>query len=149
MKEQDLDIAKQRLIDKSFNLVIVKSGKIIFETKKQGITGFLHAIEELNQDLVKASIADKIVGIAAAKLCIYSRISSVFALTVSEEGLKVLQDNNILCLFEKKVIKILNQSKTDMCPFEKLAMDSGSSEEAYKKLRFFAKKLLNNSTQVN
>ena len=149
MKDQDLELAKLKLIEEDLSLVIAKKGKVIFETKKLGISGFLQAIEELNKSLVEASVADKIVGVAAAKLCVYSGVSSVFALTVSEGGIRVLEDSNIEYRFEKKVSNILNCNKNDVCPFEKLAMDSGSSEEAYVKLKSFASQMMRKSAKTS
>jgi len=149
MKDQDLEFAKLKLIEEDLSLVIVKKGKVIFETKKQSISGFLQAIEKLNRNLVEASVADKIVGVAAAMLCVYSGVSSVFALTVSEGGIRVLEDSNIACQFEKKVSNILNRNKNDVCPFEKLAMDSGSSEEAYVKLKSFASQIMRKSAKTS
>ncbi|PVX25041.1 MAG: hypothetical protein CW691_05715 [Candidatus Bathyarchaeum sp.] len=148
MKDQDLEIAKLKLIEKNLSLVIVKKEKIIFETKKQGVSGFLQAIETLNQDLIEASVADKIVGVAAAMLCVYAGVSSVFALTVSEGGIRMLEDNNILCIFEKKVSNILNRNKTDVCPFEKRAIASGNAEEAYVNLKSFANQIMRDTTKT-
>ena len=149
LENQDLELAKLKLIKEDLSLVIVKNGTVIFETKKQGINGFLQAIEKLDKDLVAASVADKIVGVAAAMLCIYSGVSAVFVLTVSERGIRVLEDSNIECLFEKKVLNILNRNKTDVCPFEKLAIASGSSEEAYEKLKSLASQMMRKSTTAN
>ena len=142
VKNQDLELAKLKLIKEDLSLVIVKKGKVIFETKKQGISGFLQAIEKLNKNLVAASVADKIVGVAVAMLCVYAGVVSVFALTISEGGMRVLEDNNIACLFEKKVSNILNRDKNDVCPLEKLAMASGSSDEAYVKLKSLASQMM-------
>ena len=140
MKNRDLELAKVELVKKDFSLVIVKNEKIIFKTKKHGISGFLHAIEKLKTDLVGACVADKIVGEAAAMLCVYSGVSHVFALTISAKGIKVLQDKNIDFVFENKVLNILNRSKMEVCPFEKLA-SSGSPKEVYVRLRSFANQL--------
>jgi len=149
VENQDLELATMKLIEENLSLVIVKKGKVIFETKKQGISDFLQAIEKLDKNLVAASAADKIVGVAAAMLCVYAGVNSVFALTISEEGIRVLEDNNIACLFEKKVSNILNRNKTDVCPFEKLAMDSGTVEEAYVKLKTLASQMMRKSTKTN
>lgn len=148
VKNQDLELAKLKLIKEDLSLVIVKKGKVIFETKKQGISGFLQAIEKLDKNLVAASAADKIVGVAAAMLCVYAGVVSVFALTISEGGMRVLEDNNIACMFEKKVSNILNRDKNDVCPFEKLAMASGSSDEAYVKLKSLAGQMMRKSTET-
>ncbi len=145
VQNQDLELAKLKLMEEDLNLVIVKKGKVIFETKEHGIKGFLQAIEKLDKNLVAASAADKIVGVAAAQLIVYAGVTSVFALTISEEGIRVLADNNITHGFEKKVPNILNRDKKDVCPFEKLAIASGNSEEAYVKLKSCLNQMRNNS----
>jgi hypothetical protein len=133
--DQDFELAKRKMIEDDLSLVIVKKGKVIFKTQKHGIVGFLEAIEKLDENLVASSVADKIVGVAAATLCVYSGVVSVFALTISEAGIKVLRDNNIAHRFKNAVPNILNRDKKDVCPFEKLAMASGNPEEAYAKLK--------------
>lgn len=135
MKNQDLELAKLKLTEENVSLVITKNGKVIFKTRKQGVSGFLDAIEKMHTELLEASVADKIVGVAVAMLCIYSGISSVFALTISEGGIKVLKDSDVTCLFENKVAYILNRNKTDVCPFEQLAMTSETAKEAYMKMK--------------
>lgn len=142
MENHDLELAKLKLTEENLTLVIVKHGKVIFETRKQGISGFLQAIDEQKKSLVGASAADKIVGVAAATLCVYSGLVSIFALTISEAGIRVLEDNNIACVFQRKVTNILNHNKTDVCPFEKLAMKSGSPDDAYLKLRSLADQMM-------
>jgi hypothetical protein len=136
--DRDLELAKSRLKDRDLTLVIVKEGKVIFETKSQGVGGFLQAIEKLGKRLVASAVADKIVGAAAAMLCAYSEVSSVFAVTISEEGIRVLKDNDIIYQFENEVPNILNHDKTDICPFEKLVIGSRDPKEAYTKLKSFA-----------
>ena len=138
MQNRDLELAKSRLKDRDLTLAIVKEGKVIFETRSQGVGGFLQAIEKLGKRLVASSVADKIVGAAAAMLCVYSEVSSVFAATISEEGIKVLENNQIIYQFENEVPNILNHDKTDVCPFEKLVIGSRDPKEAYTKLKSFA-----------
>jgi UDP-3-O-acyl-N-acetylglucosamine deacetylase len=147
LENHDLELAKLKITKNDISLVIVKNGQIVFETKKQGVSGFLQAIETLNQNLAGASVADKIVGVAAAMLCVYSKVSSVFALTVSESGFHVLKENNVFCQFEKKVENILNRDKTDVCPFEKLAISSKSPKEAYTKVKDCAAQMIKKSAK--
>ena len=138
MRNRDLELAKSRLKDRNLTLVIVKESKIIFETESQGVGGFLQAIENLGKRLVASSVADKIVGAAAAMLCVYSEVSYMFAVTISEEGIKVLEDNDIIYKFENEVPNILNHDRTDICPFEKLVIGSREPKEAYTNLKSFA-----------
>jgi hypothetical protein len=138
VRDRNLDLAKSRLKDRDLTLAIVKEGEVVFETKSQGVGGFLQAIEKLGKRLVASSVADKIVGAAAAMLCAFSGVSSVFAVTISEEGIRVLEDNNIIYRFEHEVPNILNHDKTGVCPFEKLVTGSTDPKEAYTKLKSFA-----------
>ena len=147
MNNQDLELAKTKLMKENLSLVIVKNNKVIFKTKKQGINGFLDAIALSNKELNKASVADKIIGVAAAMLCVYSGISSVFAQTISESGIKILKEKNIDFFYKKKVSNILNRKKTDVCPFEKLAIKSKTSEEAYEKLKEFSNQIVGKLTR--
>jgi hypothetical protein len=138
VRDRDLELAKSRLKDRDLTLVIVKEDKVIFETRSQGVGGFLQAIEKSGKGLIASSVADKIVGAAAAMLCVYSEVSSVFAATISEEGIKVLEDNEIIYQFENEVPNILNHDGTDVCPFEKLVIGCRDPKEAYTKLKSFA-----------
>jgi len=149
MENTDLELAKLKLTKENLSLVIVKKNKVIFKTKKPGINGLLQAIKNLDKNLVKSSVADKIVGVAAAMLCVYAGVSSVFAMTISDLGIKALKDNNIEYHFQNKVLNIMNQNKTDVCPFEKQAIASLNSEEAYVKLKSLADQMMNNSKTTN
>ena len=135
IKMQDLERARQRLKEKNLSLVVVKSGKVIFETESHGIKGSLEAIELLGKELSGSSVADRVVGRAVAFLCVYFQVSAVFAVIISVEGVRVLEDNNVFYQFEKCVPNILNQKRNDICPFEKLALTFATPEEAYRKLR--------------
>lgn len=141
----DLKLAKRTLKEKNLNLSIVKNGKILFETRSSGVIGLLQAIEELGKELIGSSVADRIVGRAAALLCTYSGVASVFSITMSEEGRKVLEDNQILFQFENRVPNILNYGRTDLCPFEKLTAGLTNPSEAYEKIKNFVDSVARNS----
>jgi hypothetical protein len=135
MDTSDPRLAKRRLHETNLNLVIVKKGKVVFETKAHGLSGFLLAIEKFGKELIGSSVADRIVGRAAALLCAYGEVASVFAVTLSKEGVLILRKNSILCEYENLVPNILNYDCTDVCPFEKLVAGLMSPKEAYLKLK--------------
>jgi len=132
---QDLDIAEDLLKKNNNSLVIVKNGRVLFETNSPGINGLLAAMEKIEKELKGSTVADKIVGEAAAQLCAYSNVINVFAVTLSQCGEDVLEKNNIGYKYENLVPHILNFKKTDLCPFEKLVTGCNSPEEAYEKLK--------------
>jgi len=135
LQPNDLSTAKEELKQKNLALVIAKKDEVIFETSSHGIGGLLKAIEELGKEMKGSSVADKIVGKAAALLCIYTGVIAVFAVTASENGIQTLKDGNISCQFENRVPHILNLKRSDICPFEKLVSDISNPKEAYGKLR--------------
>jgi hypothetical protein len=133
----DLEIARQRLKDGKLSLVFVRDSKIIYETNEEGLGGFLHAMEESMDNLGGASVADKIIGRAAALLCAHARVVAAFAATMSQGGLEILRQHNIPSEFAALVPVILNSKKTDKCPFEKLVENISSPKQAYEETRQF------------
>jgi len=131
----DLNLAKNRLIQKDLSLVIVKDAKVLFETESHGIGDLLKAINKHRDDMKGTSVADRIVGRAAALLFVFSGVASVFAVTASDGGIEVLKKNGVFSEYENRVTNVLNLKRTDVCPFEKLVAKLSSPEKAYEVLR--------------
>jgi hypothetical protein len=134
---QDLEIAKKRLCEKGLTLSIVKKGKIVFEAATHGISGVLSAIEKFEYRLNGASVADKVVGKAIALLCVYAKIKSVYASTLSREAKRELEENAVYIEWESLVANILNVNGKETCPLEKLAAQILDPNKAYVKLKAF------------
>jgi len=132
---KDLDIAKNRLIEENYALVIVKNREVLFETDASGIRGLLVAVERIGKDMKDSALADRIVGEAAAQLCVYSHVREVYAAILSQCGKQVLEKYRVHYEYENLVPHILNMKKTDLCPFEKAVAGSNTPEEAYERLR--------------
>jgi len=131
----DLNLAKNRLIQKDLSLVIVKDAKVLFETESHGIGDLLKAINQIQNQMKGSSVADRIVGRAAALLFIFSGVQAVFAVTASDGGIEVLKKNSVFCEYESRVTNVLNLKRTDVCPFEKLVAKLSSPEKAYEALK--------------
>ena len=82
-----------------------------------------------------SSVADRIVGRAAALLLVYSSVVAVFAVTASDGGIEVLKNNHIFHEFGIRVPRILDSKKVDICPFEKLVAKFSDPKEAYEELK--------------
>jgi hypothetical protein len=135
MDMQDLEKAKKRLREKNLTLSIVKNGKILFGTASHGVSGFLEAIEKLENHLEGASVADRIVGKAIALLCVYSRVKAVYATVLSKKAKAVFEESMVYHEWNDLVEKILDASRTGACPFEKLAEKISDPTEAYRRLK--------------
>jgi hypothetical protein len=128
----DLDRAKSRLFEENLTLAIVKYGEVLFETGSHRISGFLGAIEQLGARLEGASVADRVAGKAIALLCVYAKISEVYAEVLSRKAKVVFEENGIRHEWKALVDNILNLNKSGVCPFEKAAAEMSDPKDAYK-----------------
>jgi len=140
---RDVELAKELLDNKGASLVIVKEGQLLFESAKTGIYGLLQAIEKLKNEIFGSSVADRVVGRAAALLLAYSHVNEVYAPILSMEGQKVLEENNIKVEHLNLVQKILDRTGKNICPFEKFSYNIKSPDQAYEQLKEFAQKFKN------
>jgi hypothetical protein len=117
----DIDLARSLLEKDTWNLVVVKKGQVLFRSGERGIAPFFYAVQSLGESLHNAAMADRIVGLAVAMLCVHARIASVYADVASNAGLDMLKKNGVIVDAMKTVSHISNSDGTDLCPFEKLA----------------------------
>lgn len=134
---KDLELAKEFLAQKELTIAIVKEGKIIFTSTDKGIKPMYTAVLELKEELRGASIADRVIGRAAAILCKYAGIKELYTRLISEEAIKVLENSNISFFYDESSPYIKNRDKTDLCPVEKLSQDISSPEELIQRISEF------------
>jgi len=133
--ENDLIIARSRLLNGDLSFVIVKCGEIVFETKSKGIRALLEVVSTRQSEIEGASIADKVVGKAAMFLIIRAKIGSVYAKVISAAALEIASYNGVSVLYDRMAKRILNKARSDMCPFEKMVKDVDSPEQAFQILK--------------
>ncbi len=134
----DLELAKRNLA--GHTICLCKDGKLL-TSDKRGISPMMDFIEE-GRDVAGYSVADKIVGKAAAFLFVLARVREVYAEVLSAEGKRVLDENGIPCSFSALTDKIINRKGDGMCPMETLVQKENDPERAYALLK---KKLSENS----
>lgn len=125
-------------IDYSKNsLVLVYGEKIIFSSTKSGLRPLYECVTKIqDNDLHNQYILyDKVIGLAAARLIVFSKkIGFVSTPLLSVKAKKLLHDHKIKVKAEKIVENILNIDKSDICPMEKKAMIAKSNSEFYKEI---------------
>lgn len=127
----DLQIAKKNLSGHTISLC--KNGNCLFSDKK-GISPMMDFIAE-GVNLTGYSVADLVVGKAAALLFVKSGIVNVFAKTLSESGKRILENNGIPFEYEILTERIINRAGTDICPMEKAVATTDSPELGYELLK--------------
>ncbi len=78
-----------------------------------------------------ATVADKVVGKAAAALMIKGGVASVYTNMISEPAAGLLAGSAIKVSYGQIVHHIENRSRTDWCPLEKLLYRESSIEKIF------------------
>lgn len=118
---EDIDLARSLLEEEKWNLVIVKGGRVFFNSRERGVAPFFQAVQSMGKSLHNAAVADRIVGLAVAMLCLHARVASVYADIASQGALDMLKKKGVTVSSKNTVHHISNYDGTDLCPFEKLA----------------------------
>jgi len=89
--------------------VVFSETKLLHYSGKHRVEPFLDAIENNPSMLEGAIIGDRIVGRAAALLCVYSKVKAVFAISISDEAIGILDKHNILATWQDTVPYIVEK----------------------------------------
>jgi hypothetical protein len=141
---KDIALAMEILEKEKLALVIVKNTEVIFSSKEKGIKPMYMAVNTLKNELYNSSVADKVIGKAAAMLCKYSNIKALHTKLISENAIKVLETENIIFTYDESVPYIKNRDKTDLCPVEKLSTDIDNPHLLLEKITDFLESIQNN-----
>ena len=129
-----LEQAKSLLITSASTIAVVSNGEV-FTSQERGVKPLLHLLSEKKGFLKGASVADKVIGKAAALLMVLGEIKEVHTLIISEPAIKVFEKYNIPCFYDKKVDRIINRTGDGLCPMETLCLDVEEPKEAFTKIK--------------
>lgn len=124
----DIDIAKS-LLKKSVTCALVKDGTT-YVSCKRGIAPMLGFIED-GINLSGFSVADRIVGKAAAMLFVKAGVTEVYAEVLSEAGKIYLEAHGIAVSYGKLTKEIINRSNSGICPMESAVLEIDDYEIGY------------------
>ncbi|MDE5592741.1 MAG: DUF1893 domain-containing protein [Clostridiales bacterium] len=127
----DLQIAKNNL--SGHTICLCKGGECLY-SESRGIAPMMNFIAD-GVDLSGYSVADVVVGKAAALLFVKCGIKNVFAKTLSQSAKSVLELYGITYEYETLTERIINRAGTDTCPMEKAVWDTSDPDEAYSTLK--------------
>jgi len=111
----------ERFAKTKFTLEIRQQGKILFRSKRDGVSGLLTFIKKYGQKYQGLVIFDKVIGRAAALLFAYLKTKEVYGVVGSRLAARTLNKFKIKYYFKKTVPGIINKTKTGLCPMEKLS----------------------------
>lgn len=131
MKENDIEIVKKRLEDTSASLVVMNKNGEIREFYNRRVIDIVSLIKSGEKFLDGAIIADKVIGKVASTLLVLAGVKEIYAKTISEYAIEVLENNNIKYSFGNRVDYIINNDKTGMCPMENKFKDENDLKVIY------------------
>jgi len=111
-------------------LRVYEGDQLIFSSTKDRLLPLLEYLGRFASDHQQVVIFDKIIGNAAALLCIKADCCEVFSPLGSQLAIKTLKKYGIKYHFSRIVPCIQRADREDMCPMEKLSLDK-SPEEFY------------------
>lgn len=124
---------------------VIENGEIRTFTQR-GVADLFRLLKEEPAFLRGASVADKVVGKAAAALMILGGIKEIYTDTISSPALELFRHSGIEPAFGKEVPHIINRDGTDWCPMEKLSFNEKSAETILPLIESFLNKMRNISS---
>lgn len=115
----NLEIVKARLYEKNASLVVMFENGKIEEYYNPRVQDIVSILKENKNALKGAIIADKVIGKTAAGLLIVAGVKEIYANTISELAISILEQNSIKYQYKNKVEYIINNEGTGICPMEK------------------------------
>ena len=116
----------------------VDNGKIT-TFNGHGVADLYRLITEEPETLAGASVADKVVGKAAAALMILGGVKELYAATISELALSLLAHSAVSVAFAQRVPHIANHAGTGWCPLETACRDCATARQCLTETEKFIK----------
>lgn len=104
------------LLEKGASVVVARAGVVVAQASGRGI-GPLLSLYEANR-LAEAFVCDKVIGRAAAAVCVAGGARAVFATLMSAGAAAFFQANGVSATAERIVPQIANRTQTGACPME-------------------------------
>ena len=119
----------RRILTDTNSTCVFYNGDTVLTDSRRGVKPLLDLLEK-KIDMTTYVAADKVVGKAAAYLYCLLGIRSLYAATISQSALDVLNQYHISVVFTTLVPAIQNRTKDGPCPMEHAVWEIDTPEEA-------------------
>lgn len=127
----NIEIVKQKLYENNASLVVLFKDGNCKEYYNKRVEDIVSILKENKNALKDATIADKVIGKVAGSILTIAGVKEIYADTISELVIPILEENNIKYEYNKKVEFIQNNDKTGMCPMENKFKDENNLINIY------------------
>jgi hypothetical protein len=115
-------------------LQVYKGDRLLFASNKEMLAPLLEYIETTAPEHEDIVVFDKIMGNAAALLCVIAKCKEVYSPLASEPAIKTLEKHGISHHINNIVPYIQKPTMMELCPMEKLSLGK-TPEEFYQMLK--------------
>ena len=133
-----IETSKSKLHKEGYTCVIYNNDICVYSSYEKGVKPLMDFINTYPysdcEDLV---LADKVIGKAAALLCVMIGIKNLYADVISKEAIKILEKHGIGYFFEKEVLYIKNRTGDGKCPMEGLSVGVDNPQDMFNKIMDF------------
>ena len=129
-----------QLLHEGGHSLVVANGEVC-TFNGRGVIDLYHLMEEDSGFLSGASVADKVVGKAAAALMALAKVKEVYADVVSQPALDLLSRTDVKISYGISVPHIINRTATGWCPLETRCFDCATPEECFHQIETFYKQI--------
>ena len=117
------------LLNSTDNTCVLCNDHTVLTDKRRGVRPLLDLLEN-NTNVENFSVADKVVGKAAAFLYCLLKVKNLYARVISQPALDILHQAGIETQYSELVPAIQNRTKDGFCPMERAVWDITSASEA-------------------
>lgn len=140
----DIAVARKHLVQHDgLKVVAVKGGDVIGSGRGKGILPLLNLVDELGPELEGGSVADRVIGRAAAFILLQAKVKGVFGQTLSTEAESLLQAAGLEVAGDERVPFIMRPDGLERCIMEQQVLGITEPAEAVDRLRRFVERLHN------
>lgn len=125
-----------QLLHEGGHSLVVANGEVC-TFNGRGVIDLYHLMEEDSGFLSGASVADKVVGKAAAALMALAKVKEVYADVVSQPALDLLSRTDVKISYGISVPHIINRTATGWCPLEIRCSECTTPEDCYRQIKNF------------
>lgn len=122
-KSKIKELEKQNL-----SIRVEKDNKVFYESDQPRLKPLFACFKKFPTEMQSATVIDKVIGKAAAFICIMGKVQNVYTPLASQTAVAELKKNGINIQALRTIPQIMNTDKTDQCPMEKMADNAGSPD---------------------
>jgi hypothetical protein len=116
-----MDLAVQAVTEGA-SVAIAKGGRLLAKKNGHTVRPLVEALEEIGEESRGATVADKVLGRAAALVLCASGVAAAHGIVMSAPGKKALEASGVRHSCDHLVDFIANRTGDGMCPIEQMSL---------------------------